>query len=140
MGLGLPHLHPTPYTLQPAPHTLHPAPCTLHPAPYTLHTTTHTLHHTPCTLHPAHHNPHPTPYTVQPAPLGLGLSRLAERCLAPFMPALPPRPGVELMANVESISYRCFLRQVAFVWELTQKNIHLQPLGCLQGRLNARMV
>ena len=120
--------------------TLAAAAAAVSPPAMVLHPRPHTLHPTPYTLHPAPCTPQPTPYTLHPSPLGLGLSRLAERCLAPFMPALPPRPGVELMANVESISYRCFLRQVAFVWELTQKNIHLQPLGCLQGRLNARMV
>ena len=41
-------------------------------------------------------------------------------------------PGVELKANLESISHRCFLFEVAFVWELTKETIHL-PLGCLQG-------
>ena len=28
-------------------------------------------------------------------------------------------PGVELRANLESISHRCHLFEVAFVWELT---------------------
>ena len=41
-------------------------------------------------------------------------------------------PGVELRANLESISHRCRLFEVAFVWELTKETIHL-PLGCLQG-------
>ena len=52
-------------------------------------------------------------------------------------------PGVELRANlksmshkchleVKSISHRCYLFEVAFVWELTKETIHL-PLGCLQG-------
>ena len=40
--------------------------------------------------------------------------------------------GVELRANHKSIFHRCHLFEVAFVWELTRKNIHL-PLGCLQG-------
>jgi len=34
-------------------------------------------------------------------------------------------PGVELRANLKSISHRCHPIQVAFVWELTKKNIHL---------------
>ena len=41
-------------------------------------------------------------------------------------------PGVELRANLKSISHRCYLFEVAFVWELTKETIHL-PLGCLQG-------
>ena len=35
-------------------------------------------------------------------------------------------------ANHKSISHRCHLFEVAFVWELTKKNIYLPP-GCLQG-------
>ena len=34
--------------------------------------------------------------------------------------------------NLKSISHRCYLFEVAFVWELTKETIHL-PLGCLQG-------
>jgi hypothetical protein len=34
--------------------------------------------------------------------------------------------------NLQSISYRCYLSEVASVWELTKENIVL-PLGCLQG-------
>ena len=41
-------------------------------------------------------------------------------------------PGVELRANRKSISHRCHLFEVAFVWGLTKETIHL-PLGCLQG-------
>jgi len=41
-------------------------------------------------------------------------------------------PGVELKANLKSISHRCHLEEVAFEWELTKETIHL-PLGCLQG-------
>ena len=36
------------------------------------------------------------------------------------------------VANLESISQRCYLFEVAFVWELTKETIHLH-LGCLQG-------
>ena len=43
-------------------------------------------------------------------------------------------PGVELRANVKSISHRCHLFELAFVWELTEETIKL-PLGCLQGGL-----
>ena len=32
-------------------------------------------------------------------------------------------------ANPQPISHRCYLFEVAFVWELTKKNIHL-PLSC----------
>ena len=41
-------------------------------------------------------------------------------------------PGVELKANIKSISHRCHQFEVALVWELTKETIHL-PLGCLQG-------
>jgi len=36
------------------------------------------------------------------------------------------------MANLESISYRCHLFEVVFVWKSTEQTIDL-PLGCLQG-------
>ena len=36
-----------------------------------------------------------------------------------------------MRANLESISHRCRLFEVAFVWDLTTETIHL-PLGCLQ--------
>ena len=41
-------------------------------------------------------------------------------------------PGGNPGANIKSISHRCYLEKVAFVWELTQETIVL-PLGCLQG-------
>ena len=41
-------------------------------------------------------------------------------------------PGGNPGANLKSISHRCYLILVAFVWELTKETIHL-PLGCLQG-------
>ena len=41
-------------------------------------------------------------------------------------------PGGNPGANLESISLRCYLREVAFEWELTKEAIYL-PLGCLQG-------
>ena len=41
-------------------------------------------------------------------------------------------PGVELRANLKSISPRCHPFEVAFVWDLTKETIHL-PLGCLPG-------
>ena len=34
--------------------------------------------------------------------------------------------------NLRSISHRCHLFEVAFVWELTKETIDLPP-GCLQG-------
>jgi len=43
-----------------------------------------------------------------------------------------PHPGGNPGANLKSISHRCHLFEVAFVWELTKEPIHL-PLGCLQG-------
>ena len=41
-------------------------------------------------------------------------------------------PGIELRENLKSISHRCHLFEVAFVWELTKETINL-PLSCLQG-------
>jgi len=41
-------------------------------------------------------------------------------------------PGGNPGENLESISHRCYLFEVAFVWELTKQTIVL-PLGCLQG-------
>jgi len=35
-------------------------------------------------------------------------------------------------ATLKSISHRCYLFEVAFVWELTKETIVL-PMGCLQG-------
>ena len=37
-----------------------------------------------------------------------------------------------MRANLKSITHRCHLTEVVFVWELTGETIHL-PLGCLQG-------
>ena len=39
------------------------------------------------------------------------------------------RPGGNPGANLESISCRCYVREVAFEWELTKETIYL-PLGC----------
>ena len=41
-------------------------------------------------------------------------------------------PGGNPRANIKSISQRCYLREVAFEWELTKETIYL-PLGCLHG-------
>ena len=38
--------------------------------------------------------------------------------------------GDNLWANLKSISPRCFLREVAFEWELTKETIYLS-LGCM---------
>jgi len=40
-------------------------------------------------------------------------------------------PGGNPGANLKSTSHRCYLFEVAFVWELTKETIVL-PLGCLQ--------
>ena len=40
-------------------------------------------------------------------------------------------PGGNLGADLKSFSHRCYLREVAFAWELTKEIIYL-PLGCLQ--------
>ena len=41
-------------------------------------------------------------------------------------------PGGNSGANFKSISHRCYLREVAFEWELTKEIIYL-PLDYLQG-------
>jgi len=43
-----------------------------------------------------------------------------------------PRPGGNPGANLESISHKYYLRQVAFRWELMKETIYL-TLGCLQA-------
>ena len=43
-------------------------------------------------------------------------------------------PGGNPGANLKSISDRCHLILVAFVWQLTKETIEL-PMGCLQGGL-----
>ena len=45
-------------------------------------------------------------------------------------------PAGNLGANLKSISCRCYLREVAFEWELTKETIYV-PLGCLQSGLEA---
>jgi len=47
-------------------------------------------------------------------------------------PRRPHHPGGNPGANLNSISHRSYLFEVAFVWKLTKETIHL-PLGCLQG-------
>ena len=46
-------------------------------------------------------------------------------------------PGGNPGANLKSISHRCYLFEVAFVWELSKETIVL-PLGCLQGGVGRR--
>ena len=41
-------------------------------------------------------------------------------------------PGGNPGANLKSITHRCYLILVAFVWELTKETIYL-PLGYLKG-------
>ena len=53
--------------------------------------------------------------------------------------AVACHPGGNPGANLKSISYRCHLFEVAFVWELTQETIVL-PLGCLQGGVSCERV
>ena len=43
-------------------------------------------------------------------------------------------PGGNPGANLKSRSHRYYLREVAFVWELTKETIYM-PLGCLQVAL-----
>jgi len=47
-------------------------------------------------------------------------------------------PGVELRANLKSISHGCYFFEVASAWELNEYTIHL-PLGCLQGGVLMRV-
>ena len=53
-----------------------------------------------------------------------------------FMPqvslSLSLYPGGNPRANLRSMSHRCCLFEVAFVWDLTKETI-VFPLGCLQG-------
>ena len=48
------------------------------------------------------------------------------------MLAVTVHPGVELRANLKSISQKCHFFEAAFKWELTKETIYL-PLGRLQG-------
>ena len=58
-----------------------------------------------------------------------------------LMPSLPDvvlsHPGGNPGTNIKSIFHTCYLREVAFEWELTKETIDL-PLGCLQGGLPTR--
>ena len=46
-------------------------------------------------------------------------------------------PGGNPGANLKSTSHRCYLFEVAFVWEVTKETIVL-PQGCLQGGVRRR--
>ena len=70
------------------------------------------------------------------SPSNRGLSFQAD--LAPSLGELGThQPGVELGGNLESMSHRCQVEEVVFVWELINETIHL-PLGCLQGGVAQR--
>jgi len=60
----------------------------------------------------------------------LGVAVFGLACWLDRTASLGFHPGVELRADLKSISHRCHLFEVAFVWELTKETIHL-PLGCL---------
>ena len=49
----------------------------------------------------------------------------------------PSHPGGNPGANLKSIFHRCYLFEVAFIWELTKDTIVL-PMGCLQGDTEPR--
>ena len=70
----------------------------------------------------------------QIAPDRQRLPHLSPRCLLS-----ENHPGDNPRENLESISHRCYLLEVAFAWEFTKETICL-PLGCLQGGLAAEMV
>ena len=55
-------------------------------------------------------------------------------CWTGFLVDISVHPGGNPGANLKSISHRCHLFEVAFLWELTKETIHL-PLGCLQGEM-----
>ena len=46
--------------------------------------------------------------------------------------------GGNPVADLKSISHRCYLREVAFEKELTKNNMYL-PLGCLQGGVSCEL-
>ena len=57
------------------------------------------------------------------------------RAMVPYIKLLEQihsRPRGNPGANLNSISHRCYLREVAFEWELTRETIYL-PMGCIQG-------
>ena len=52
--------------------------------------------------------------------------------------SLALHPGGSLGSNLKSISHRCYLFEVAFVWDMTEETIVL-PLGCQGGFLFHRV-
>ena len=55
----------------------------------------------------------------------------------PYGALVHSHPGGNPGANLKSIPHRCYLFEVAFVWEFTKETIVL-PLGCLPGRSRPR--
>ena len=51
---------------------------------------------------------------------------------------LQAHPGGNPGANPKSISHRCYLFEVAFVWGLTKETMHL-PLGCLHQTYTTKL-
>jgi len=64
---------------------------------------------------------------------GIFCPNLSEFALPSGRVVAPSHPGGNPGENLKSISHRCYLREVAFEWELT---LYL-PLGCLQGGVTA---
>ena len=93
------------------------------------------------------------PIQIQPpggSICGRSTSDLPLGCLCPWEPRQPRgksapglrwlpldctlrvnHPGVKLRATLKSISHRCHLFEVAFVWQLIKETMHL-PVGCFQ--------
>jgi len=59
-------------------------------------------------------------------------ARMAARSPGKRLQCASIHPGGNPGANLKSISHRCHLREVAFVWKLTKETIYL-PRGCLRG-------
>ena len=63
---------------------------------------------------------------------GLKIVKVPPNSSNPNHTSLAIHPGGNPGANLKSISRRCYLFEVAFVWELTKENIVLPPV-CLRG-------
>ena len=85
------------------------------------------------TLNPKTQNSNPKTLTPKLKSQSRGAPLLVERAPTSSTPlsCLSNHPGVKLRANLKSISHRCHLFEVAFVWELTTETNNLL-LGCLQ--------
>jgi len=70
---------------------------------------------------------------LQSPPLADGEQARARGHRPGLLPRSVPPPWSNPGAKLKSISHRCYLFEVAFVWGLTEKTIDLF-LGCLQGR------